>query len=220
MKNLILISIMTALSANAMANMTVKLYDSYGTTGGGEFITVPSGFNFTPASLGQSKGFETFCMEINEYFIPRIKYDVEISKAAIKGGRGGGNPDPLDPMTAYLYTKFITKSLDTYDYGTGAGRINSANALQHAIWYIEEEIAALPNGLAKTFYNDALNAVNSGAWVGTGNIYVMNLYGKDRFGFLRNKQDQLVMIIPAPGAILLGSIGIGLVGWLRRRRIL
>ena len=42
--------------------------------------------------------------------------------------------------------------------------------------------------------------------------------GGDNIGMLLDNVE--LAIIPAPGAILLGSIGVGLVGWMRRRRSL
>ncbi len=61
-----------------------------------------------------------------------------VSITASPGRRGG---DPLDPRTAYLYTKFVSGTLAGYDYTPSTGRIFSAKALQDVIWYIEDEQA-------------------------------------------------------------------------------
>lgn len=182
-------------------------FDRVGTAGSG------SGGEFSVHNTSGTKLFESFCVELDEYIsLGSLYYIGSISNAAVQGGVyvPPGSSDPLDPKTAYLFAKFSAGTLASY-----ANDNPSANALQNAIWYIEEEIPILPGGLATTFYNDALaNAGNSLWGVRVLNMYAHYTPGVGYHGF---KQDMLV--VPEPTTLLLLGAGLLGLGFLVRRKI-
>ena len=156
---------------------------------------------------GEGDEFRTFCMESGEFFYNGRTYYADISTAAVMGGESAN--DPLDETTAYLYTNYINGEYDGV----------SEQDIQEAIWYLENEQGGINNSLVA----EATEAVASGDWSGIGGVRVLNLWKYYDFQtdtYSGWAQDQLVTVsvIPAPSAIILSSIGLLTVRWLRRRK--
>ena len=109
---------------------------------GGEFsVTNFSGIVIPASGPGVNIGggvFQTFCVETEDVIFGDL-YSWTLNTEVVFGGFGGGSPDPLSPQTAYLFTQFWNGTLSNYNYTIGPGRVDSAFALQLALWELEDD---------------------------------------------------------------------------------
>lgn len=184
---------------------------------GGEFrIQTVSGFagaNGLASDLSTDT-FQSFCLENGTYGGFPDTYDYTMGTASAAGGAGGPSPDPISFATAYLYTQFRTGQLSNYSYGA-TGRLDSAKALQIAIWTLEDEYpGGVPaNAQAAAWVTEALAAVSGGSWgqtLGLVRVLVLTQAGNER-------QDVLTLI-PLPAAAWMGIAGLAVLPVIRARR--
>lgn len=176
-------------------------------TGGPFKITIlSSASSALNKAISLGNPFISFCVEQSETInlLGNQGYQVNVNTAAVTGGNGGGNPDPISRATAWLYSQFRAGTL-----AANAGWVNNTagNAdLQQAIWYLENEqstgnnylvqAAALATGSAN---GAAARLVNAN---GAFNVGVLNVNTAD--GLLK-LQDQLVLV-PEPSTYLAGAL--------------
>ena len=224
----LLLAVLLALSGPALADpfgvgsefywcLEGTYYGPFIAAGQGTLYTIDGSPNGPFLAVTDPHGtFKTFCVEHEVYFSPGTEYWYSIDASAYSGGVGPSG-DPISKETDWMYRGYLDRTITGY----------TDTNFRDAIWIAEEEISyATASAGAKALYTAAVGA--------TGGDYdaktqALNLWGPGSgiaggdpdavpgVGWVFYERQSHLYAAPAPGAALLGALGLGLAAWIKRR---
>jgi len=121
----VVVAVAGLLIAQSASALAIRRAAGYYSGSGGEFTVFGAGYadnydmDATRLSATYGLGFQTFCLEMNEYYTTSPD-GFTIECFAIEGGKGGIDSDlggdPISMGTAWLYKEFSDGLLSGYDY--------------------------------------------------------------------------------------------------------
>jgi hypothetical protein len=183
----------TGTTYNFTSDGSVTLTQPSGGQDNGPFVVAINSADATLAKVGN--GTEVFCLENNVYFTPGARYVATLNDLVYSGQGPAGT-----------YSKALSEDAKKIYNAFREGTLTNWAAIGNGIWYAQ--------GIGGAYLNPGPSDYVS------GDFKVLNLWtltGSDASGWTATDVQSQIVKIPAPAAAVLGMMGLGLVGWVRKR---